>query len=180
MARRLKVFRTAAGFHDAFVAAPSRKAALEAWGAGKDLFARGLAEEVTDPALTAEPLAHPGEVIRTLRGSQADQLAALGPPPGKRKQAAKTTVEPRSPDPPPPPPDREPLDIAERALAAARARHTREASAVEARIATLEAERDRLAAAAAQEDERLSARVDRAREAYERAAAGWRNRTGKR
>ena len=30
---RLKVFRTSIGFHDAYVAAPSRKAALEAWGA---------------------------------------------------------------------------------------------------------------------------------------------------
>ncbi len=33
MARKLKVFRTPAGFHDAYVAAPSRKAALAAWGA---------------------------------------------------------------------------------------------------------------------------------------------------
>lgn len=33
MAKRpLKVFRTAIGFHDAYVAATSRKAALEAWG----------------------------------------------------------------------------------------------------------------------------------------------------
>ena len=30
MPRKLKVFRTPTGFHDAYVAAPSRKAALEA------------------------------------------------------------------------------------------------------------------------------------------------------
>ena len=48
MARALKVFRTAAGFHDAYVAAPSRKAALEAWGADVDLFARGIAEHPAD------------------------------------------------------------------------------------------------------------------------------------
>jgi hypothetical protein len=30
MPRKLKVFRTPIGFHDAYVAAPSRKAALEA------------------------------------------------------------------------------------------------------------------------------------------------------
>ena len=33
MARALKTFRTAIGFHDAYGAAPSRKAALKAWGA---------------------------------------------------------------------------------------------------------------------------------------------------
>lgn len=30
--RKLKVYRTPIGFHDAYVAAPSQKAALEAWG----------------------------------------------------------------------------------------------------------------------------------------------------
>jgi len=69
MSRRLKVFRTNAGFYDAYIAAPSRLAALAAWGAKGDLFAREAAEEITDPALTAEPLAHPGEVIRKPRGS---------------------------------------------------------------------------------------------------------------
>jgi hypothetical protein len=32
-AAKLKVFRTPIGFHDAYVAAPSQKAALEAWEA---------------------------------------------------------------------------------------------------------------------------------------------------
>lgn len=71
MPGRLKVFRTNAGFYDAYIAAPSRLAALSASGAKGDLFAREAAEEVTDPALTAEPLAHPGEVIRKPRGSFA-------------------------------------------------------------------------------------------------------------
>jgi hypothetical protein len=43
-ASKLKVYRTAAGFHDAYVAAPSQKAALAAWGSDHDLFARGGAE----------------------------------------------------------------------------------------------------------------------------------------
>jgi hypothetical protein len=89
VARKLKVFRTAVGFHDAYVAAPSRKAALAAWGTGKDLFARGAAEEVTDPALTAAPLRQPGEVISILRGTAADQLAALGPVPKSVSPAKK-------------------------------------------------------------------------------------------
>jgi hypothetical protein len=51
MPRRLKVFRTNAGFYDAYIAAPSRLAALAAWGAKGDLFAREAAEEVTDASL---------------------------------------------------------------------------------------------------------------------------------
>lgn len=35
---RLKVYRTPIGFHDTYVAAPSQKAALAAWGSGHDLF----------------------------------------------------------------------------------------------------------------------------------------------
>ncbi|MBA2467282.1 MAG: hypothetical protein H0V46_06735, partial [Sphingomonas sp.] len=77
-AKTLKVFRTPIGFHDAFVAAASQKAALEAWGSESNLFAQGAAELVTDPALTEEPLARPGEVVRRLRGSAGEQIAALG------------------------------------------------------------------------------------------------------
>lgn len=73
---KLKVFRTTIGFHDAYVATPSRAAALRAWGAGTDLFAMGAAETVNDPELTAAPLAEPGRVIRLSRGSATDHLAA--------------------------------------------------------------------------------------------------------
>ena len=78
MPRALKVYRTAIGFHDAYVAAPSMKAALAAWGTDKNLFARGVAEQVTDPALTAAALARPGEVVRVPRGSPAEHVRALG------------------------------------------------------------------------------------------------------
>ena len=73
MPRKLKVFRTTIGFHDAYVAAPSRKAALAAWGTTKDLFATEAAEEVTDPDLMAEPLARPDEVIQRTRGTFSEQ-----------------------------------------------------------------------------------------------------------
>jgi predicted nucleic acid-binding Zn-ribbon protein len=46
--QKLKVFRTPIGFHDAYVAAPSQKAALEAWGADSNIFAQGIAEQVTE------------------------------------------------------------------------------------------------------------------------------------
>src|SRR3990170_1546630 len=94
MPRKLKVFRTATGFHDAYVAAPSRKAALAAWGADADLFARGVAEQVTEPKLTAGPLERPGEVIKVSRGDLSAQLKALGP---RKKKAEAKAEEPEEP-----------------------------------------------------------------------------------
>lgn len=179
MARALKVFRTAAGFHDAFVAAPSRKAALAAWGADKDLFAKGLAEEVSDPALKGAALARPGEVIRVLRGTPEDQLAALGDLPASRKRpAASPASKPlRAPKPrPATPPDRESLDLAEKALDAARARHKGEMAAIESRIAALSKERDRLASDQSAEEERLAGRAERARASWDKAMEDWRRR----
>jgi len=75
--QKLKVYRTPIGFHDASVAAPSQKAALEAWGSDSDLFARGSAEQVTDPELMKAPLEKPGEVIKSPRGTRREHLAAL-------------------------------------------------------------------------------------------------------
>src|SRR5690349_23365485 len=90
--QKLKVFRTPIGFHDAYVAAPSQKAALEAWGADSNLFAPGSAELVEDPELTREPLAQPGQVIRRLRGTLAEHVAAL-PKKAPRKAGGKSTPD---------------------------------------------------------------------------------------
>ena len=76
--RRLKVFRTPIGFHDAYVAAPSQKAAFAAWGTDSNLFSAGAAEQVTVPELMKVPLERPGAVIKVLRGDKADQIKALG------------------------------------------------------------------------------------------------------
>jgi hypothetical protein len=38
MPRKLKTFQTSLGFYDLAIAVPSMKAALEAWGAGSNLF----------------------------------------------------------------------------------------------------------------------------------------------
>ena len=124
MPRKLKVFRTSTGFHDAYVAAPSRKAALEAWGSAADLFARGVAEEVTDPKLTAGPLERPGEVIKVSRGDLSAQLKALGPrKKGKAANDEATPEKPRKQAKPKPPPKRDKVDAAEAALEEARQRH---------------------------------------------------------
>ena len=87
--QKLKVFRTPIGFHDAYVAAPSQKAALEAWGADGNLFAQGIAEQVDDPKLMEEPLARPGEVIKRVRGSLDEHVAALGKAAPKPKPKAE-------------------------------------------------------------------------------------------
>ena len=81
MPRALRVYRLPIGFHDAYVAAPTQKAAIEAWRSDKDVFQRGQAELVTDAELTKEPLENPGKVIKRLRGTAAEQIAALGEAP---------------------------------------------------------------------------------------------------
>jgi hypothetical protein len=62
MARKLKTYQTSVGFHDLAVAAPSMKAALEAWGAGSNLFHQGIAKETDDPDVVAATRAKPGVV----------------------------------------------------------------------------------------------------------------------
>src|SRR3954463_5573960 len=114
MARALKVYRTPIGFHDAYVAAPSQAAALKAWGTDRNLFARDAAEVVTDPALTAAPLASPGTVIKLSRGSAAEQMAAASDAPSVPRKT-RAAAKPRKPL--PPRPSRAALDKAEQALA---------------------------------------------------------------
>lgn len=199
MARKakLKVFRTPIGFHDAYVAAPSQKAALAAWGSDRDLFARGVAERVDDPALMREPLAHPGEVIRRSRGTTAEQIAALpkdAPKRPSRSASAKTPADeaesgararakaraaaerkPRaSSAKPKPPPDRNRLEAAERALTDAEARHREERRALARREAELAKERRQLEKRQAAEQARLAGKSEAARKAYERAVDAWR------
>jgi colicin import membrane protein len=50
---KLKVYRTALGFFDQAIAAPSMKAALEAWGSNSNLFYQGAARETDDPEIVA-------------------------------------------------------------------------------------------------------------------------------
>jgi hypothetical protein len=167
MARKLKVFRTAAGFNDAYVAAPSQKAALAAWGADVDLFARGIAEPVTDPKLTAEPLENPGTVVMRSRGGLSEQLKAVGPRKRSAAKAAPAKAVPAKPR--GKPPSRARLDKAEAALAQARDRHAAalreleaERAEVDARIAALKNRQQR-------ELEKLKGRRREAEETYRAA-----------
>jgi colicin import membrane protein len=69
MARKLKTYTTSAGFFDLAVAAPSMKAALEAWGSKNNLFQHGFAKVSEDPKIVAATMAHPGVVLRRPVGS---------------------------------------------------------------------------------------------------------------
>jgi hypothetical protein len=61
---RLKVFKTHIGFHDLIVAAPSMKAAAQAWHASPRLFAQGFAAPTAEDDAVKAALAQPGVVLR--------------------------------------------------------------------------------------------------------------------
>ena len=69
MARKLRTYQTSLGFFDLAIAAPSMKAALQAWGSDTNLFHQGFARETDDPAIVAATLAKPGVVLRRPVGS---------------------------------------------------------------------------------------------------------------
>jgi hypothetical protein len=69
MARKLKTYQTSLGFFDLAIAAPSMKAALEAWGADSNLFHQGAANESDDPVVIAATMAKPGVILKRPVGS---------------------------------------------------------------------------------------------------------------
>jgi hypothetical protein len=69
MAKKLKTYETSLGFFDLAIAAPSMKAALEAWGADSNLFHQGAANESHDPDVIAAIMAKPGVVLKRPVGS---------------------------------------------------------------------------------------------------------------
>jgi hypothetical protein len=170
--QKLKVFCTPIGFHDAYVAAPSQKAALEAWGADSNLFAQGVATQVTDRKLIAEPLGNPGAVIKRLRGSREQQIQALGKTATTKLRAAKQTPAPKRRQ---AKPSRAELSDAEDRLSAAEASHRRQLQELEAREREIALERRSLERAHREDRERLEAEISEARERYERALADWQN-----
>ncbi|MGL3109827.1 cell envelope biogenesis protein TolA [Bradyrhizobium sp. BR 1432] len=106
--RKLKSYQTSLGFYDQAVAAPSMKAALEAWGASSNLFHQGVAKETDDPDIVAATMASPGVVLRRPVGSNGPftesaelpaDLADEGEAKPKRKpkpseRTAKTAKQP--------------------------------------------------------------------------------------
>jgi hypothetical protein len=107
MAKKLKTFQTSLGFYDLAIAAPSMKAALEAWGADSNLFHQGAAKESGDPEIVEATMAKPGVVLRRPVGSDdaftehaalpthisSDRVAKGRPRPARRKAAGRTIDE---------------------------------------------------------------------------------------
>jgi outer membrane biosynthesis protein TonB len=137
---KLKVFSAPQGFYETVVAAPSQKAALDAWGTRQNLFAEGMAKLETDAAVVKAALAHPGQVLSRPAGDKgafkpsgsAAPLKAPKAPPKPKIKAPKPPKPPRpakppklksAPKPAPPPKpepkiDRAALKAAEAALKA--------------------------------------------------------------
>ena len=119
--RKLKVFQAQFGFHDSVVAAPSRVAALRAWGVHQNLFADGQARITDDAQAVAAARAHPETPLQRPLGSndpfELDPGALPAVPDAPRQPVATKAAARRKPKPrPKPPPDRSRLDAAETAL----------------------------------------------------------------
>ncbi|MBS0480495.1 MAG: hypothetical protein JSR79_14500 [Proteobacteria bacterium] len=175
MARKLKVFCTPIGFHDAYVAAPSQKAALEAWGTDANLFARGMASVVTDPKLTMEPLARPGQVIKHARGTADEHLAALPKSKARSTRAAPELLTTGKKIKPKPKPSRRKLNAAERALERAGKMYDTAAEAIRRREEKLRRERHDLTAKRDAEIARLQRGLDEVRADYDHDMDAWRD-----
>lgn len=177
--RRLKVFKTPIGFHDAYVAAPSRKAALEAWGAGTDLFSAGIAEEVKSPTGNAAKaaLSRPGEVVRearqgekegrpsTMRGAHHSPNGAGSRTSGRTQKRAPAKLTPR--------PSRAALDRAEAALAELEERQALERAELAKEEEKLARKRRALEDRQAKAREQAEAKRDAVEERYREAMRGW-------
>ena len=175
--QKLKVFVTPIGFHDAYVAAPSQKAALEAWGADSNIFAQGIAEQVTDPKLMEEPLANPGKVIKKVRGSADEHFAELDRASSRKKPAKSKSgevVDFKRKSKPKPKPKRDQLDAADEALEKVVKKQRKKLAEIDSEIQALERKRRDLQHKQESERDKLEAARDKARSSYEQAMREWR------
>lgn len=95
--RKLKTYQTSLGFYDQAIAAPSMKAALEAWGASSNLFHQGIAQETDDPDVVAATLAKPGVVLRRPVGSDGRFTESAELPTDLGEGDARPRRKPRKP-----------------------------------------------------------------------------------
>lgn len=138
MARKLKTYVAESGFFELAVAAPSMKAALDAWGITVNLFQQGLARQTDNAAIIAAAEASPGRVLRRPIGSKGAFSASAELPKVKGKPHGKTRK-------PQPRRDAKAIRAAQGALERAEARHHK-------RMAVLDKARDALEARTSQEE----------------------------
>jgi colicin import membrane protein len=178
MARKLKTYITNLGFFELALAAPSMKAALEAWGMGHNVFHQGFARETDDPKIVAATMAKPGMVLRRpvgtkgafaenaalpkqlwdLKPPKAEPAKARPKPPAKAKAKAK-----------PKPGKAEKADRAAiLSFEKAKARREQEREKEEARD---EAKRERERAQRQRDSEKAEAALERAKARHDDAMA---------
>jgi hypothetical protein len=187
MARKLKTFETSLGFFDLAIAAPSMKAALEAWGADSNLFHQGVARESRDPDIIAATLAKPGVMLKRPVGSrgpfreQAELPASLARGdsgrPGKASSSKPRKGRPNTGKPPPRATDDKAARKAASAFAREQKRRERERQKEEAASEKARARRQQVIAraqaaleAAEREHDKRVAAIDAEREAVETKA----------
>jgi hypothetical protein len=163
---RLKTFQAHLGFFDTVVAAPSQKAALEAWGSRQNLFHDGTARLATDEDAIKAALAKPGVVLKRLSGSRDPfvEQPALPEVSGKLRHKPSGKTEP-APKKPKRQPDRSKLDAAKRALDALK----QEREAIQMEFATRERELREEKAARERDFKRREAELRRDVEREQRA-----------
>src|SRR5438874_537683 len=141
-APRLKTFQAHLGFFDTVVAAPSQKAALEAWGSRQNLFHDGTASVATDPQAIKAALQKPGVVLKRLAGSGGEFVEQPALPASVGRARPKKSVPPK-----PvarmqkPSADRSKIEAAERALADLREQQSRSLAELNQREQSLRQER---------------------------------------
>ena len=89
MAAKLKVFTWSDGFHAFTVATSSRPKALEAWGSMQDLFATGLASQLSGGPDYEAALASPGEVVERGLAIDVGKIGKAKPAKPRRPSRAK-------------------------------------------------------------------------------------------
>lgn len=177
MARKLKTYITNLGFFELAIAAPSMKAALDAWGMSHNAFQHGFAKQTEDRAIVAATQAKPGVVLRRAVGTSGafsedaalpDSLPNIRPP---VKTVSKPVPKNRGRK--KPQPKDNPAAIL--SFEAARRKREQERARQEARLAKEEAARKRATGAAetALEEARrahreIMAGIEREREKIER------------
>jgi colicin import membrane protein len=70
--RALKTYVTSVGFFELAIAAPSMKAALEAWGMSHNAFQQGFAKQTDEPKVVAATIAKPGVVLKRAVGTHGE------------------------------------------------------------------------------------------------------------
>jgi colicin import membrane protein len=166
MPRALKTYITNLGFFELAIAAPSMKAALEAWGMNHNAFKQGFAKETDDPRIIAAATAQPGVVLKRAVGSKDEfgtdarlptSLPNIRPPRIEAPKARKRVPAKAKPD-------RKASRADIISFEKARARRDKERAAAEAKAEKERAARQRATDAA-------EAALEKARQRHEAALA---------